>query len=104
MNLCSKPRCTRTGSVVLAYDYANRRAVLEDPVLGEQSPHVYVLCGLCAERLTPPRGWTLEDRRARPPLFVDEAPGPRVATMREPEPERQPVVLSGRQLFFGSSA
>ena len=70
MNLCSKPRCARPGSVALAYDYAGRRAILHDPPEGEMSPHLYSLCGTCAEKLSPPRGWTLADERLEPPLFA----------------------------------
>ncbi|HWC13452.1 MAG TPA: DUF3499 family protein [Actinomycetota bacterium] len=71
MNLCSKPGCTRAGAALLGYDYAARRAVLDDPPdAGEVSPHVYVLCSPCAERIRPPRGWLLDDLRVEPPLFV----------------------------------
>ena len=54
------------------FDYAERRAVLEDPVAGQLSPHSYLLCTLCAEKLTPPRGWELEDHRDKPQLFLAE--------------------------------
>ncbi|HEV2755674.1 MAG TPA: DUF3499 family protein [Actinomycetota bacterium] len=102
MNLCSKPGCGSPGAAVLGYDYSERRAVLDDPP-AEISPHAYVLCTRCAGKLTPPRGWVLEDLRATPPLFLDrvkeraEAP---VATESLPplgDPER-------RQLFFGYTA
>ena len=102
MNLCSKPRCARPGGAVLAFDYASRRAILQDPVSGELSPHLYSICNACAERLTPPRGWTLEDRRSETVLFLDE-----------PAPDRPPATVGARgtvaedrstQLFFGSSA
>ena len=54
------------------FDYAERRAVLEDPVAGQLSPHSYLICTLCAEKLTPPRGWELEDHRDKPQLFLAE--------------------------------
>ncbi|MDP9069420.1 MAG: DUF3499 domain-containing protein [Actinomycetota bacterium] len=102
MNLCTKPSCARPGAVVLAYDYAARRALLEDPDHGELSPHVYVLCTHCAERLRPPRGWELEDLRANPPLFADP---PEVVVAGTPagfdEGDSEPL---RRQLFFGYSA
>lgn len=60
----------RAGAVVLAYDYAARRAALLDPADGEVSPHLYALCSDCAERLRPPRGWELVDQRAAPPMFA----------------------------------
>ena len=101
MNLCSKPSCTRPGAVVLAYDYAERKALLDDPAAGELSPHVYILCTRCAEKLRPPRGWELEDRRCEPPLFLER--GATLVTI-PPEPQEPEVESSRRQLFFGYSA
>ncbi|MFN2586504.1 MAG: DUF3499 family protein [Actinomycetota bacterium] len=104
MNLCSKPGCASPGAAVLGYDYADRRAVLDDPP-PEISPHAYVLCNRCAGKLTPPRGWVLDDLRAAPPLFLD-----RVADRVEPVPATAPDALAPlgaperRQLFFGYSA
>lgn len=104
MNLCSKPSCTRPGAVVLAYDYAERKALLDDPATGQLSPHVYILCTKCAEKLRPPKGWELEDRRSTPPLFVDPV-DVEILTMAPIEPEQEDVAgPSRRQLFFGSSA
>lgn len=103
MSPCSKPGCANPGAAVLAYDYAERRAVLDDPPDGEVSPHLYVLCTRCAERLTPPRGWTLDDARAEPPLFLE-----RLQERAEPaavEVLAPPEETSRRQqLFFGYSA
>jgi hypothetical protein len=103
VNLCSKPGCGNPGAAILGYDYAARRAVLDDPP-AEVSPHSYVLCTRCAGKLTPPRGWELEDLRAEPPLFLDrvkdrvEAPAAEAKTLPPlGEPER-------RQLFFGYTA
>jgi hypothetical protein len=70
VKLCSKPSCARPGAAMLAYDYAARLAVLEDPAQGAISPHLYPLCGPCAEQLRPPRGWDLVDLRSIPRLFV----------------------------------
>ena len=106
MNLCSKPSCPRPGAVVLAYDYAERRALLDDPATGELSPHVYILCTRCAEKLRPPSGWELEDRRSEPPLFLDR-PSAEVVMMTspsEPEDEMAAPEADRRQLFFGYSA
>lgn len=102
MNTCSKPGCGNPGAAILGYDYADRRAVLEDPSNGDVSPHAYVLCTRCAEKLTPPRGWVLDDHRAEPPLFLDRAREREEAAAVEAlppaeEPRRQ-------QLFFGYSA
>lgn len=107
MNLCTKPSCARPGAVVLAYDYAARKAVLEDAPQGQLSPHVYVLCIKCAERLRPPRGWELEDKREEPALFLEKMP--RLAGLAAQPVEETPVEepagpASRRQLFFGYSA
>jgi hypothetical protein len=71
MSYCSKPGCPNRAALVLGYDYASALVVLEDAD-GEVSPHAYTLCFLCGDALRPPRGWTLEDRRARPVLFVEQ--------------------------------
>jgi hypothetical protein len=103
VNPCSKPGCGNPGAALLGYDYADRRAVLDDPPEGEISPHAYVLCTRCAEKLTAPRGWVLDDHRAAPPLFLDRAleerDEPAAVDAHPPagEPRRQ-------QLFFGYSA
>ena len=102
MNTCSKPGCANPGAAILGYDYAARRAVLDDPTSVEVSPHAYVLCTRCAEKLTPPRGWVLDDNRAEPPLFLDRvkdrsAPAAVEALPPPEHPRRQ-------QLFFGYSA
>ena len=103
MNLCCKPACARPGAVVLGYDYASRAAVLTDPAPGEQDPHLYVICGPCADKLRPPKGWTIEDLRATPPLFATAGRPSEISLLPvEPEPEPVPAA-STRQLFFGSS-
>ena len=70
MRLCSKPGCHNPASALLGYDYSSRMALLEDALESEVSPHLYALCPSCADRLIPPRGWLLEDRRCVPPLFL----------------------------------
>lgn len=74
MASCAKPGCRNLACVVLGYSYAERIVLLEDAPGGEVPPHAYALCRACAERLSPPRGWSLDDRRASPPLFLDELP------------------------------
>lgn len=103
MNPCSKPGCANPGAAILGYDYADRRAVLDDPPDGEVSPHAYVLCTRCAEKLTAPRGWVLDDNRAEPPLFLDRRVKERdEAAARETLPA--PEEPRREQLFFGYSA
>ena len=106
MTRCSKPACAEIASVVLSYDYAEQTVVLEDATGGDISPHHYAMCLRCAERLKPPRGWTVDDRRVAVPLFASErserhAVGPSSAL--SPHDGDDLVADSGRQLFFGSS-
>jgi hypothetical protein len=76
------------GTAALSYAYSKRLAVLEDPPPGEMSPHLYALCSKCADRLRPPIGWELIDRRDAPPLFLP----PRGGSAEEPDNR----VASGR--------
>lgn len=104
MNHCSKPGCSQVGGAVLTYDYTARLAFLDDPSEAHVvSPHAYVLCISCADRLDVPRGWLLDDRRTEPPLFVprdeEEKLEPLADDSTEPEPE-----MVKRQLFFGHSS
>jgi hypothetical protein len=69
MTSCSKPGCPNRGAVVLSYHYESRRALLIDPIDIEITPHLYVLCEPCAEKLTPPRGWVLIDDRSPAPAL-----------------------------------
>lgn len=55
---------------MLAYDYSARTALLLDPDPSGASPHLYALCARCAESLSPPRGWILDDRRVKPALWA----------------------------------
>ncbi|MEA2461410.1 MAG: hypothetical protein QOH90_1587 [Actinomycetota bacterium] len=108
MNTCAKPGCAGSATAVLGYDYSQSRATLEDPGPDPISPHVYALCSSCAEKMRPPRGWTLEDLRSRPPLFLDDARPHRAAAIaiEDEERERRELDLepAARQLFFGQSA
>ncbi|MDQ3646184.1 MAG: DUF3499 family protein [Actinomycetota bacterium] len=104
MTLCAKPGCQAAGVAVLAYDYAARLALLDDPAEGEISPHLYVMCQRCASKITPPMGWTLEDRRVKPPLFLERLEERRAAELQDHERSDDEAGRSSRQLFFGSSA
>lgn len=82
--------------------------MLDDPNDGSVDPHLYVLCAMCADKLIPPRGWTLEDRRQAPPLFLPRDPAMTTVDVVEvigedigvpTRPEQR-----ARQLFFGHSA
>lgn len=105
MKACSKPGCSSAGAALLGYDYSTRRAVLQDPPdTGEVSPHLYILCSPCAERLRPPQGWMLDDLRTEPPLFVarDGPVGGEVDGAGDEDSDE--MVSVRRQLFFGYSA
>jgi hypothetical protein len=106
VSTCAKPGCAGSATCVLAYDYSAGLALLEDPGSDPISPHVYALCTSCAEKLRPPQGWTLEDNRSRPPLFLT-APSRHVGTAYdafEGSEEDKIESSEARQLFFGQSA
>lgn len=109
MTRCSKPACAEIASVILAYDYASQTAILDDATGGDISPHHYAMCLRCAEKLTPPRGWSVDDRRVAVPLFASERherherPIAVGEDMPEPEDRTESVREPGRQLFFGSN-
>jgi hypothetical protein len=58
---CSRPGCAEPASATLIFNYATRELWVED--LGERDPHTIDLCGMHADRLNPPIGWTGTDRR-----------------------------------------
>lgn len=49
-------------SATLSYQYS-RSLVWLDELSAERDPHSYDLCDQHADRLRPPSGWHLEDRR-----------------------------------------
>ena len=53
----------------MTFDYAGGAVWLEDLGVKSESPG-YPLCVDHADRLTPPLGWTLTDRRSVTPLFA----------------------------------
>lgn len=87
---------------MLAYDYSESIAVLEERPLGELSPHLYLLCDRCADKLQPPLGWTLLDRRD----LTEEVPRSDPSRIDpaqddvDPEPRRE----YAQPLLFGESA
>lgn len=103
MTHCSKPGCAQIASVVLAYDYAQQMVVLDDATGGDISPHHYPMCLRCTEKLKPPRGWTIDDRRVAVPLFASERSDHRVPVGAESSAIDEAEDDAGRQLFFGSS-
>lgn len=59
--LCSRPGCAEPAAARLVFQYATRSVWVEE--LAEREPHAIDLCGMHADRTTPPMGWTAEDRR-----------------------------------------
>jgi hypothetical protein len=87
---------------VLSYDYASGRALLDDPT-AIVSPHHYILCSVCAEKLRPPQGWILEDYRSKPRVFVHREPDPFTEAL-DVEDQDLEDELGRKQLSFGYSA
>lgn len=73
--LVSCVRCSAPSSAVMTFDYDTRAVWLLEV---DSEPDVrggYALCTTHADRMTPPLGWTLTDRRNVTRLFAtrDEA-------------------------------
>lgn len=68
-------RCGTPAAAAMTFDYQERSVWLNE--LGDNTDG-YVLCGRHADRLTPPLGWTLTDRRNVARLFAPVA-APEVA-------------------------
>lgn len=81
----------------MEFDYEARRVFVGSTAPRDVSPHVYLLCALCAEKLRPPRGWELVDDRAEAQTPLQEGRGPGDAPgdpddelLRRVPPERVP--------------
>ncbi|CAN5877802.1 hypothetical protein BH23ACT5_BH23ACT5_13990 [soil metagenome] len=61
-------RCGNPAATYMTFDYDARAVWLEDS--GQVSGPGYAMCVDHADRLTPPMGWTLTDRRSVTPLFA----------------------------------
>ena len=53
----------------MTFSYEDSAVWLDDIVNGVE-PHGYALCGNHSDRMTPPQGWTLTDRRTVTRLFA----------------------------------
>lgn len=62
-------RCGNPAATFMSFDYAERAVWLEDLSARSSEPG-HALCVDHADRLTPPMGWTLTDRRSVTPLFA----------------------------------
>ncbi|MDH5371843.1 MAG: DUF3499 family protein [Acidimicrobiia bacterium] len=63
-------RCGTPAASVMSYDYADRAIWLDDIREGVPPGAGYMMCGQHSDRLTPPLGWTLTDRRTAARLFA----------------------------------
>lgn len=55
---CSKVACVDDAVATLTYVYADSMAVL-GPLSMRHEPHSYDLCARHAERMAPPKGWSV---------------------------------------------
>jgi len=54
----------------MAFDYSAAEVWLEDLLVAPRAGEGYAMCAQCADKLTPPLGWRLADRRSVLPLFA----------------------------------
>ena len=67
---CARPGCGNHAIATLSYQYSSRTVWLED-LHPEPHPANHDLCTRHAERMKPPNGWQMVDRRAsETPLVV----------------------------------
>ena len=62
-------RCGSPAAALMSFDYGNSSVWLDD-LVEPLERHGYRLCADHADRLTPPQGWTLTDRRTVTRLFA----------------------------------
>jgi hypothetical protein len=53
----------------MTFSYPDSSVWLDD-IVGGHEPHGYALCANHSDRMTPPQGWTLTDRRTVTRLFA----------------------------------
>ena len=85
---CSRLGCSEPAVAVFAFD-ARESLVWLDPI-STPGRGAGVLCGTHADRLSPPRGWNLLDRRAAASrLWTGRAPAPARVASRAPRGDRR---------------
>lgn len=62
-------RCGAPAAAMMTFDY-DRGEVWMDDIVEDAVHHGYALCADHADRMTPPLGWTLTDRRTVTRLFA----------------------------------
>jgi len=66
-------RCSSIPTSCLSYAYDRREAWLVDAGSTLEPGTRYPLCTKHADRVKPPQGWVLHDRRSQPTLFAAES-------------------------------
>jgi hypothetical protein len=66
-------RCPVPAAAVMTFDYQARAVWLSELELSSEAGAGWCLCTGHADRITPPRGWTLTDRRNVTRLFAPAA-------------------------------
>lgn len=66
-------RCGAPASAMMSYHYGDRAVWLDDLIDRIEPGAGYAVCAMHGDRLVPPMGWTLTDRRNTVRLF---APSP----------------------------
>lgn len=69
MRACAKIRCGQEPVATVSLSYTERDVVIVD-LLPERDPNLLDLCRDHVERMTPPVGWTVTDRRRSAPIAV----------------------------------
>lgn len=69
MRACAKIRCGQEPVATVSLLYTERDVVIVD-LLPERDPNLLDLCRDHVERMTPPVGWTVTDRRRPAPIAV----------------------------------
>jgi hypothetical protein len=69
MRACAKMRCGREPVVTISLSYAAREVVVVD-LLAERDPNLLDLCREHVDRMTPPVGWQVIDRRSAPAVLA----------------------------------
>ncbi len=68
VHTCS--RCGAPAGTVMSFDYQQRAVWLDDLQEAPEPGAAYAFCATHGDRMTPPLGWTLLDRRRTIRLFA----------------------------------
>ena len=68
LHLCV--RCTGPAAAIMSFDYGEAEVWIEDLIEAPAPGEGYILCAPCGDKMTPPLGWRLSDRRNPTRLFA----------------------------------